>query len=60
MSYNYFTFLFLLLFLSCGGDSGNSDEFNRQEEEAPEPEVLQSIYRADFRPVNPMAVKNAH
>ncbi len=45
--------LLLLSLIACGGDSGNSDEFDRQEEEVPEPELIQKVYRGDLRPVNP-------
>ena len=45
--------LLLLSLVACGGDSGNSDEFSRQEEELPEPELIQKIYRGDLKPINP-------
>lgn len=47
--------LFFLLF-SCGGESGNSDEFDRQDEQKPEPETLQRVYRTDLRPINSLVV----
>ncbi len=46
------------MFAGCGGgDSGNSEEFKRQEEQDPEPDTLQRIYRTDLRAVNPTVVK---
>lgn len=52
----FLSHLIMFAFLSCGGDSGNSDEFERQEEQIPEPEVIQKVYRADLRVVNPAVV----
>ncbi len=56
MSRLFLTHLLLLVVFACGGDSGNSDEFDRQEEEIPEPEVIQKVYRADLRVINPATV----
>lgn len=50
------TQLLMFFLFACGGDSGNSDEFDRQEEVIPEPEVIQKVYRADLRVVNPAVV----
>ncbi|MES2527343.1 MAG: hypothetical protein V4598_09655 [Bdellovibrionota bacterium] len=49
---NKLSYLLLLGIIACGGDSGNSDEFDRQEEEVPEPELIQKIYRGDLKPIN--------
>lgn len=51
MRKNNLSYLLLLSLIACGGDSGNSDEFSR-EEEVPEPELVQKIYRGDLKPVN--------
>lgn len=50
--------LISLMCVSCGRGSKNSDEFSRQEEQAPEPETLQRLYRADVRSVNPSIVED--
>lgn len=53
------TFVLLGFLFSCGGgDSGNSDEFEREDEQVPEPETLQRIYRTDLKSVNPRALNN--
>ena len=49
----FFTHFIMLLLFACGGDSGNSNEFDRQAEEIPEPELIQKLYRGDLRVVNP-------
>jgi hypothetical protein len=50
-------FLLLTTLFACGGDSHNDDDFDREEENLPEPEVLQRVYRTDLKPVNPLIVK---
>lgn len=53
------TCLLLSILFSCGGgDSGNSDEFNRQSEEVPEPETIQKVYRTDLKAINPSLSNN--
>lgn len=46
------SYLLLFVLIACGGDSGNSDEFDRQDEQIPEPETLQKIYRGDIQGLN--------
>lgn len=46
------SYLLLFILIACGGDSGNSDDFEREEEPIPEPETLQKIYRGDFKGLN--------
>lgn len=46
------SYLLLFVLIACGGDSGNSDEFEREDEQLPEPETLQKIYRGDIKPLN--------
>lgn len=40
---------------ACGGETGNSDAFDREDEVLPEPETLQKIYRADLRALTPQS-----
>lgn len=48
------TCFLLSTLISCGDDSSsNSSEFERENEDIPEPETIQKIYRADLRAVNP-------
>lgn len=57
---HFYYFLLLTALIGCGGgSSGNSDEFNRQDEQDPEPDTLQRNFRADLKPVNPTVVKRA-
>lgn len=49
------TYILLSTLISCGDDySSNSDDFEQENEDVPEPETIQKIYRADLRAVNPL------
>lgn len=41
----------LFTLIACGGESGNSEEFER-EDDVPEPETVQKVFQGDIRAVN--------
>lgn len=48
--------ILILTIVSCGrGESKNSAEFERQDEQLPEPDALQRLYRADLKSLNSSA-----
>lgn len=48
------TYILLSCLISCGDDySSNSDEFEQENEDFPEPETIQKIYQADLKAINP-------
>lgn len=50
----FLSYILLSTLISCGDDSSsNSSDFERENEDIPEPETIQKIYRADLKAINP-------